>query len=57
LIRIDRKPRSTDVIDVLSEVFILLGVLDHIRSDDGPEFNTKAMREWIDPILASLPMS
>jgi transposase InsO family protein len=33
-IRIDRKLRSTDVIDVLSDQFILRGVPDHIRSDN-----------------------
>jgi putative transposase len=33
-IRVDRKLRSTDVIDVLSDLFILRGVPDHIRSDN-----------------------
>jgi putative transposase len=33
-IRIGRKLRSTDVIDVLSDLFILRGVPDHIRSDN-----------------------
>jgi len=46
-IRIDRRPRSTDVIDVLSDLFILRCVPDHIRSDNGPEFIAKAAREWI----------
>ena len=46
-IRIDRRLRSTDVIDVLSDLFILRGVPDHIRSDNGPEFVAKAVREWI----------
>ena len=46
-IRIDRKLRSTDVIDVLSDLFILRGVPDHIRSDNGPEFVAKAVRDWI----------
>jgi transposase InsO family protein len=32
-IRVDRKLRSTDVIDVLSDLFILRGVPCHIRSD------------------------
>ena len=34
-IRIDRRLRSTDVIDVLSDLFILRGVPVHIRSDNG----------------------
>ena len=46
-IRIDRKLRSADVIDVLSDLFILRGVPDHIRSDNGPEFVAKAVRDWI----------
>ena len=46
-IRIDRKLNSTDVIDVLSDLFILRGVPEHIRSDNGPEFIAKAVREWI----------
>jgi putative transposase len=46
-IRIDRKLRSTDVIDVLSDLFILRGVPGHVRSDNGPEFVAKAVREWI----------
>jgi hypothetical protein len=46
-IRIDRKLRSTDAIDVLSDLFILRGVPAHIRSDNGPEFIAKAVRDWI----------
>ena len=34
-IRIDRKLRSTDGIDVLSDLFILRGVPSHIRCDNG----------------------
>jgi len=46
-IRVDRKLRSTDVIDVLSDLFILRGIPGHIRSDHGPEFIAKAVRDWI----------
>ena len=46
-IRVDRRLRSTDVIDVLSDLFILRGMPDHLRSDNGPEFIAKAVREWI----------
>lgn len=44
-IRIDRKLKSTDVIDVLSDLFILRGVPGHIRFDNGPEFIARAVRE------------
>ena len=37
-IRVDRKLKSADVIDVLSDQFVLRGVPEHIRSDNGPEF-------------------
>uniref|UniRef100_A4WYC6 Integrase catalytic domain-containing protein n=1 Tax=Cereibacter sphaeroides (strain ATCC 17025 / ATH 2.4.3) TaxID=349102 RepID=A4WYC6_CERS5 len=33
-IRVSRKLNSTDVLDVLSELFILRGVPGHIRSDN-----------------------
>ncbi len=51
-IRIDRKLKSTDVIDVLSDLFILRGVPGHIRSDNGPEFIAKAVRNWITAVGA-----
>jgi putative transposase len=46
-IRVNRKLRSADVIDALSDLFILRGIPGHIRSDNGPEFVAKAVREWI----------
>ena len=44
-IRVDGMLKSTDVIDVLSDLFILRGVSTHIRSDNGPEFVAKAVRD------------
>jgi transposase InsO family protein len=46
-IRVARKLKAADVIDVLSDLFILRGVPGHIRSDNGPEFIAKALRGWI----------
>ena len=46
-IRIDRKLKPVDVIDVLTDLFILRGVPEHIRSDNGPEFVAKTVQEWI----------
>ena len=51
-IRIARKLNSTDVIDVLSELFILRGAPGHIRSDNGPEFIATAVRTWIPAVGA-----
>jgi transposase InsO family protein len=48
-IRVSRKLKAVDVIDVLSDLFILRGIPSHIRSDNGPEFSAKALREWIAP--------
>jgi putative transposase len=46
-IRVERKLNSTNVVDVLSDLFILRGVPGHIRSDNGPEFVARIVREWI----------
>jgi putative transposase len=46
-IRVNRKLKAVDVIDVLSDLFILRGVPGHIRSDNGAEFVAKAVQEWI----------
>lgn len=46
-IRINRKLKSADVIDVLSDLVILRGVPKHVRSDNGPEFIAKAVQDWI----------
>jgi transposase InsO family protein len=47
VIRVARKLKSTDVIDVLTGLFILRGAPGHIRSDNGPEFIAKTVRQWI----------
>ena len=46
-VRVRRKLSSTDVVDVLTDLFILRGVPAWIRSDNGPEFVAKAVRQWI----------
>ena len=46
-IRVARQLKAVDVIDVLSDLFILRGVPGHIRSDNGPEFVAKAVQAWI----------
>ena len=51
-IRINRKLKAVDVIDVLSDLFILRGVPSHIRSDNGPEFVAKAIQDWITAVGA-----
>ena len=51
-IRVNRKLKAVDVIDVLSDLFILRGVPGHIRSDNGAEFVAKAVQEWITAVGA-----
>ena len=46
-IRAARSIRSADVIEALAELMVLRGVPDHIRSDNGPEFTARAVREWL----------
>ena len=46
-IHVARRLKSIDVIDALSDLFILRGVPRHIRSDNGPEFIAKAVQDWI----------
>lgn len=41
------KLKGIDVIDVLSDLFILRGVPGHSRSDHGPEVVAKAVQAWI----------
>ena len=45
-IRVRRKLKSIDVIDVLAELFVLRGVPGYIRSDNGPEFISKDLDLW-----------
>jgi putative transposase len=49
-IRINRKLNSTDVIDVLSDLFIMRGIPAHVRSDNGPEFIAQALRDWLSAV-------
>jgi transposase InsO family protein len=51
-IRVARKLKAIDVIDVLSDLFVLRGVPAHIRSDNGPEFIAQAVQDWIKAVGA-----
>ncbi len=47
MIRVRRKINPFDVIDALTDLFILRGVPRYIRSDNGPEFISASVRKWI----------
>ena len=51
-IRISRKLKATDVIDALSDLFILRGILTHIRSDNGLELIAHNFRNWLSAVGA-----
>ena len=47
-ILVQRSLTSEDVIDQLFTLFILRGIPEHIRSDNGPEFTAKVVRKWLE---------
>ena len=46
-ILVARHITADDVIEVLSTLFITVGIPEHIRSDNGPELTAKALRQWL----------
>lgn len=46
-IHVKRKLNSQDVLHVLAKLFVAHGPPQHIRSDNGPEFVAKAVRQWL----------
>ena len=51
-IRVKRKLNSIDVIDTLTDLFMLRSIPAYIRSDYGPEFVAQAVRDWIKAVGA-----
>jgi putative transposase len=46
-LHVARSITSREVIEQLYDLFLLRGVPDHIRSDNGSEFTSKAIRRWL----------
>ena len=46
-IKVARKLRAHDVLEVLAELFTRHGPPEHLRSDNGPEFTAKLVRRWL----------
>lgn len=46
-IHVARRLTSIDVLQTLADLFVLHGPPAHIRSDNGPEFTAKLIREWL----------
>ncbi|EET48700.1 putative integrase core domain protein [Thalassobium sp. R2A62] len=52
MIRVDHKLNSIDVVDALTDLFILRGLPEFIRPDNGPEFIAQKVRDWIGAVGA-----
>lgn len=48
-----RKWQHTDIIEILSDLFIMKGSPSYIRSDNGTEFTAKKLREWLGRVEVS----
>ena len=46
-IDVGRKVKSEDVVDRLTELFVKRGLPEHIRSDNGAEFTSLRVRNWL----------
>jgi transposase InsO family protein len=46
-LKVSRRIRHDDVMDVLRGLFIAHGIPDHIRSDNGPKFIASGLRQWL----------
>lgn len=46
-IRVQRQLKSHDVLEVLSDLFLTVGMPDYIRSDNGSEFTAHTLRDWL----------
>ena len=44
---VDRSITSQGIIDQLFNLFILRGIPEHIRSDNGTEFTAREIRKWL----------
>ena len=47
---VERRLRSDDVLNCLTNLFVAHGIPAYIRSDNGPEFTAKAVRRWLGKI-------
>jgi len=47
-LQVERRMTAADVIDILSQVLRIRGLPKHIRSDNGPEFIARAVRDYLE---------
>jgi putative transposase len=48
--RVERSIESDDVLHTLSNLFLICGIPENIRSDNGPEFTARTVRRWLQRI-------
>jgi len=46
-LEVERSMKAVDVLDILSQVMLIRGLPKHIRSDNGPEFIARAIRDYL----------
>ena len=46
-VRVERRMNSQDVLDALYNLFVLRGIPEYLRSDNGSEFTSRAVRKWL----------
>ena len=46
-IKVGRRTRAHDVLEVRADLFVRHGPPEHLRSDNGPEFTAKRVRRWL----------
>ena len=56
-IRVERTLNTENVIEVLTDLFIIRGFLEYIRSDNGLEFVAESVRDWISAVGVKLLIS
>ena len=49
-IRTERRQNQETVLETLSDLFLLHGPPEHLRSDNGAEFTATAVREWLEKL-------
>lgn len=49
-IKVERRLKSQDVIELLGRLFLVHGLPQYIRSDNGPEFTARAARQWLEQL-------
>jgi putative transposase len=49
-IEVDRKLNSDRVLERLADLFVRRGTPQYLRSDNGPEFTAKKVREWLERV-------